>query len=400
MSPLKLVQSMGPRAARERLREIAQSVSVVHDLNNLLSSILIETEMLLDGPPVEPLHHKGLMRIKSIAIRATVLARELMDYSGDDEPELTAVDLSALVDETYQLLTDSLSSGAAVQLDLTPGLPAVHGNAGQVSRVIMNLLTNASDALRGEAGVITVSTTFVPSGRPLLLGDQTALAQTDCVCLTVTDSGCGMTSEIKARMFDPFFTTKEDGRGLGLASVHEIVKRHKGVINVVSAPGRGTSVELVLPCARQPASHAPESAKAPLTASPKAARTVLVVEDEETVRLVVSKMLHKHGFTVIEAADGASALNLFRTNGNVIDVVLLDMNLPDISTPHLLAELRAIRSGTKIVLTTAYSQNAVSKMLGSEACWAFLRKPFQLRELIALMEEACRPKYMTGRAAV
>ena len=250
----------------------------------------------------------------------------------------------------------------------------------------MNLITNASEAIGERDGVIRVCT-------------NAASCAGDYLKLEVSDTGSGMTPEVQSRIFDPFFTTKFTGRGLGLATVQGIVRNHAGTINVVSSPGQGTRFEILLPCIAQPARDVPHvEAHESTGAAGGATGTVLVVEDEETLRLSVSKMLRARGFSVIEARDGSAAVEIFQSNGSDIAVVLLDMTLPGLSGAEVFAELRRIRPDSKVILTSAYSQEAVATAVGGQQAWNFIRKPYLLNELVDVIQDACLKKSMSGRA--
>jgi CheY-like chemotaxis protein len=239
----------------------------------------------------------------------------------------------------------------------------------------MNLITNASEALGVEEGIISVTVVHVPSGPD----------QNGHIRLAVSDTGCGMTEEIRARIFDPFFTTKFAGRGLGLAAVQGIIRDHGGTINVISAPGQGSRFEVLLPCSGQPARDTRDRL-VPIAASEGGiGGTVLVVEDEDALRDGVSKMLRKRGFCVVEAADGRSGVDLFRANGREIDVVLLDMTLPGMTGREVLEELRRIRPDVRVIVTTAYSEDRALKAMGDQQSWLYIRKPYRLSEVTDLV---------------
>jgi CheY-like chemotaxis protein len=209
-----------------------------------------------------------------------------------------------------------------------------------------------------------------------------------------------MTSEVQTRIFDPFFTTKSTGRGLGLAAVQGIVRSHFGAIKVVSSLGQGTRFEVLLPSSDQQAQIIPDIvSRASAREAARVTGTVLLVEDEDTLRLAVSKMLRKKGLSVIEAIDGAAAVELFRANEPDIDLVLLDVTLPRMSGPEVFAELRRIRPDIKVIITTAYSQETTVPIGGAQQSWAFIRKPYQLNDLWNLIWLACQQKGMTARAA-
>ncbi len=264
-----------------------------------------------------------------------------------------------------ELLHVSISKRAQLRVDLPDELPAVRANSAQIRQVVMNLITNASEALGEGEGIISISLSHVrPDTGETAISEQTL---PDAVRLTVSDTGSGMTEAIQARIFDPFFTTKFPGRGMGLAAMQGIIRDHGGTIHVVSTPGRGSRFEVLLPCTRQPAgvthnSLGSDSASASL-GEPLG---VLLVEDEEELRAAVSKMLRRKGFAVFEAMDGRAGVDLFQAHAGEIDVVLLDLTLPGMTGREVLEGLRRLRSDVKVVITSAYSQEVAQKALGGQ----------------------------------
>jgi PAS domain S-box-containing protein len=361
---------------------------IAHDFNNLLSTIIVEaglaaTDLTVGSFPVE-----SIETIRAVACRAAEIVRQLMAYAGQENASFKAVDLSILVGEMLQFLKVSISKHATLKVDLSNNLLAIRANAAQIQQVVMNLITNASEALGEKEGVITVTTTQVRLARKSLGKIAPNLAAGDYVRLEVSDTGSGMTEEIQAKIFDPFFTTKFAGRGLGLAAVQGIIRAHRGAINLVSAPGQGTRFQVLLPCINEPALGSPvivESAQATDTRSVTGA--VLVVEDEDTLRLAVSKMLRRKGFSVIEASDGIAAVDLFRTRKGDIGVVLLDMTLPGLGGHEVFAELRAIRPDVKVVLTSAYGREMAAPSLKASQVRGFIRKPYQSGDLVQLLRD-------------
>jgi two-component system cell cycle sensor histidine kinase/response regulator CckA len=361
--------------ASQKLESVGRVASgIAHDLNNLLGGILASAELVLaerqQGPPSD----EELLRIRTAAVRGSEIVRQLMIYGGKENPAFEPVDVSSLVEEMLQLLKVSISKRASLKTELGGSLPAVHGNPAQIRQIVMNLVTNASEAIAEPDGVIRVTT--APAGK--------------YIKLEVSDTGSGITPEVQARIFDPFFTTKFNGRGLGLAAVQGIVRGHGGAINVVSSFGQGTRFEILLPCTNQPARHIPViAAPASDTEVGSATGTVLVVEDEDTLLHAVSKMLRMKGFSVIEAIDANTAVDLFRAHEPDIAVVLLDMTLPGLSGPQVFGALRQIRPGVKVILTTAYSEETAMKTIGGQPAWGFIRKPYQLNDLVRLLRDAC-----------
>jgi two-component system, cell cycle sensor histidine kinase and response regulator CckA len=196
-----------------------------------------------------------------------------------------------------------------------------------------------------------------------------------------------MTEQVKARVFDPFFSTKFAGRGLGLAVVQGVVRDHGGAINLVSAPGQGTTFEILLPCAGETAQAGHAAITLPTRKKhPPRSGIVLVVEDEELLRFAVSKMLRNNGFGVIEAGDGSAALELVRAPADEIDVMLLDMTLPGVSGREILQETRQIRPNLRVILTSAYSRETVEASFAGPVEF-FIRKPFRLADLMGLIRD-------------
>jgi len=386
--------------ARQKLESVGQLArGIAHDFNNLLGGILATTELALADRAEGSFPEEELLTTRTASIRGGEIVRQLMTYGGEESSAFEPIDLSLLVHEILQLLKVSISKHAILETELGEGLPAVNGNPEQIRQVVMNLVTNASEAIGDRAGVIRVTTARVRVDPDAHVTGAANLPPGNYQKLEVSDTGSGMTSEVQTRIFDPFFTTKSTGRGLGLAAVQGIVRSHFGAIKVVSSLGQGTRFEVLLPCTDQQAQLNPDIvAQASASEAAMVTGTVLLVEDEQTLRLAVSKMLRKKGLSVIEAIDGTAAVELFRANELDIALVLLDVTLPRMSGPEVFAELRRIRPDIKVIITTAYSQETTVPTGGDQQSWAFIRKPYQLNDLWNLIWLACRQKGMTAHA--
>jgi two-component system, cell cycle sensor histidine kinase and response regulator CckA len=382
------------RAEEEALvRQKLESLGVLaggiaHDFNNLLGSILMnaelaETQLAAGCSPVEEIR-----TIKTVAIQTAEIVRELIVYSGQDQADFESTDVSQLVKEMLELLKVSISKRATLKTDLAKELPAVRGNPSQIRQVLMSLVVNASESFGEKDGVINITTSVVSGREERAHYGETLLQQSEYVRLQVSDTGCGIAEEARAKIFDPFFTTKFPGRGLGLAVVQGIVRAHEGVIAIRSTPGQGTTFKILLPSASRALKGDPSAvSRASVEQGTWTSATVLFVEDEETLRFAISKLLRKTGFSVIEAGDGKTALDLLRSNEGKIDVLLLDMTIPGTPSDQLVEETSRIRPETQIILTSAYHQKMVMNRIESPQIRAFIRKPFRLDEIVRLLRD-------------
>ena len=362
---------------------------IAHDFNNLLGGILASSELALTNQTDVCLIEEELQRIRTAAMRGAEIVRQLMIYGGNESQVFGPVDVSLLIEDMLELMKVSISKRARLTLELGRGLPAVQANPSQIRRVVMNLITNASEAIGDRDGEIRVRTAQAPLGQEQRVSDVAKLAEGNYIQLEVSDTGAGMTSEVQERIFDPFFTTKFPGRGLGLAVVQGVVRDHKGAIEFVSSPGHGTTFLIWLPCA---ANKARETSKPTMSVMTKEidfpARTILVVEDENVLRLAVSKALRNRGFAVIEASDGSRAIDLLRSHKDKVDVVFLDVTLPGVSSREIFEEAQRIRPNLKVIVTTAYAKETVDIAFSGLRVDYFIRKPFHLFDVLRLIGDA------------
>jgi two-component system cell cycle sensor histidine kinase/response regulator CckA len=368
--------------ARQKLESIGTLASgIAHDFNNLLGSVLVQAEVALGELRAGSNPEEELKMIRNVAMRGSEIVRELMVYAGKESATVELVDVSRIIQEMLELLKVSVSKHAALEADLGKNLPPVRANAAQLRQIVMNLVTNASDALGDRDGVIRLSTRCVRVDQDSQLGH---LDEGNYTLLEVADTGCGMTPETQAKVFDPFFTTKFAGHGLGLAIVDGIVRGLRGMIRLSSEPGKGTTFQILLPCAESRAGgggHTISGLDENLESQFRHA-TVLIVEDEGPLRQAVTKMLRKTGFKVFEVADGSSAIDLLRANGGSIDLILLDMTIPGAPSSEVVAEAGKVRPDIRVVLTSAYSQEMIAGAMNAPQIRGFIRKPFQLGDLV------------------
>jgi two-component system cell cycle sensor histidine kinase/response regulator CckA len=374
--------------ARKKLESLGTLANgIAHDFNNLLGGVLAQAELGLAESASGAFPKEELTAIRRVAIRGSEIVRQLMMYAGEETEVLGLVDVSRVVVEMLELLKVSVSKRATLITDLGQDLPAVRANASQIRQIVLNLVTNASEAIADRDGIIRVTTGRVTPGRAPTI--TKGPAEGSYLQLEVSDTGCGMSQETQAKVFDPFFSTKGAGHGLGLAVVHGIVRGLRGAIHITSEPGQGTTIRILLPCAettveatRDPMSDAGESAR------PSQESIVLVVEDEDALRQPVVAMLRMTGFTVLEAADGAAAIDLLRANGGKIDVILLDMTIPGASSHEVVAEAAQARPNIRVILTSAYSQEMLKPPMSASQIHGFIRKPYQFGDLVHTIRKA------------
>jgi PAS domain S-box-containing protein len=382
VSEVRLVRRQA--VVHRRLESIGHvAAGIAHDFNNLLATIVAYAEVALaDRPP------RGasvtVERIHTVAMRASEIVRELMVYAGRDEGEVTAVDLSLLVEEMLDLLKVSISKQARITTDLASRPPAVFAEVAELRELMMNLILNASEAVRATGGEIHIATS------PVVLSaaeSNSELPAGTYMRLEVSDTGNGMSPDVQARVFEPFFTTKRSGTGIGLSVARRIVRRYGGSIHCQSAPGKGARFVVLLPCASADficrTEAEPQAPGPPLL--PRA--TLLMIEDEEGLRIPVSMLLRQQGLRVIEAGDGKTAIEVLRNGANEIDAILLDLTVPGMSTNEVIAAASRIRPDIKILLTSAYSSRDAADALAATQVKGFIRKPYQFRELSRALNE-------------
>jgi len=354
---------------------------IAHDFNNLLVVITSNTELALRAGPANRTMRTHLEDVVTAARRAADLCRQMLAYAGRGRFVVDRIDLSKLVAEMTQLVEVSISKGVEVRRNLHDGLPPIEADATQLRQVVLNLLTNASDAIGSEGGSITIATTVEDLDQAQLRRDYLSetLPPQKYVMLEVRDSGRGIDDATRARMFDPFFSTKASGRGLGLSATLGILRAHHGGISVESTLGVGTTIRAIFPAvegeATQPALRTGSSASG--------RGLVLVVDDERGVREAARQVLAGAGYEVLTANDGHDAITLYEEHSARIRLVLLDLTMPKLSGAQTLRALRDRDARLPVIVMSGYS-DATLQAPGT----GFLAKPFLMEELLTAIAVA------------
>ena len=383
------------RAEAERLRLEAQLLhtqkleslgvlagGIAHDFNNLLMGIRARAELIGMTERLDPEIGEDVTAILKASDQAAALCRQMLVYAGRGSLAVSTVDLSACPREIQEMLRSSVSRRVDLALELSEQPLWVAGDITQLRQVVLNLVTNASDAVEstGHAGTVKVATRRALVDRDWLsraiIGSE--LAAGEFAILEISDDGVGMDEVTARQIFDPFFSSKGAGRGLGLASTLGVIRSHKGALSLETRPGTGTRFQVALPLTTHAA--APEHAAPARTARTAfGGRTVLVVDDEPEVRVVVTRMLQGMGLTVRQAGDGDAALEALEERGAPpIDLVLLDLTMPKRSGPSTLTEMRARGMTVPVIIASGFSAEAVPE--GSVIA-GFLQKPFRVDAL-------------------
>jgi CheY-like chemotaxis protein/two-component sensor histidine kinase len=311
----------------------------------------------------------------------------MLAYSGRGKLVTEPLDLTHLVRELLGLLRTAVSKKAELRLNSPETLPLVLGDATQIRQVVLNLILNASDALRGDSGTITVTVSHQQLETSQLNATLTLerLEPGDYVCLEVADTGMGMSPATQERIFEPFFTTKFTGRGLGLSAVVGIVKSHHGLLLLSSEEGKGTTFMVALPVTLASASaDEPHEEVSELAMT----GTVLLVDDEEPVRRVGVKLLERHGLQTLLASDGREALELYRQHQHEISLVLLDMTMPGMDGEQTLKELRKLNPDVRVVMATGFNELETAERLSNWNLSGTLQKPYDIVTLRRVLKKA------------
>jgi PAS domain S-box-containing protein len=358
---------------------------VAHDFNNLLTAIMGYSELALDALPEDHPEHNHIEEIRKAGERAAALTRQLLAFSRKQifEPEVLC--LNEVVSGMTKMLKRMIPEDVELVAVLDPGLERVKLDPTQMEQVLLNLAVNARDAMPG-GGKLTLETANVELD-VAYAKSHPEVQPGHYVMLAVSDTGCGMDEATKARIFEPFFTTKEKskGTGLGLSTVYGIVKQSGGSIFVYSEPGKGTAFKIYLP--RVEEALEPQRASAGPREQPKGAETVLVAEDDETLRRLIYEILQSSGYAVLEAGRGEEALRLAGEHAGPIHLLITDMVMPGMGGREVAGRLAALRPGTRVLFVSGYTDDAIVRHGVLESGLAFLQKPFVPEALLRKVRE-------------
>jgi len=356
---------------------------IAHDFNNLLTAILGNAELALENLSKVSPARPCVEEIEQASMKAADLCRQMLAYSGKGRFDIMAVDLSEVVQEMMHLLETSISKKVQLTADLAENLPAVEADVIQIQQIIMNLLINASEALGGETGDMALTTGVRECSSQFLRQSRLPEIPPEgrYVYIEVADTGCGMDREALEKLFDPFFSTKFTGRGLGLSAVLGIVRGHRGAILVDSEVNRGTTFIVLLPAVDKEAVTRKSLRIGKSQPEWKGSGTILLVDDEETVIRVASRMLERLGFDVMTASNGHEAVEVFREHADEIVFVVLDFTMPNMDGKETYDEISRIRQDVRVILSSGYSEQDLTERFEGKGIAGFINKPYRLANL-------------------
>jgi nitrogen-specific signal transduction histidine kinase/DNA-binding NarL/FixJ family response regulator len=370
---------------------------VAHDFNNLLNVINGYCELILDDLPADDPKRGDLEQIRHAGKRAASLTSQLLAFSRKQILQPEVLDLNAAITEMSTMLRRLIGEDIELVAINQPDLGMVNADPGQIQQILMNLAANARDAMP-QGGKLTIETSNVDLDGGHFHG-YPEVAAGPYVMLAISDSGIGMDEATKAHLFEPFFTTKGKGKGtgLGLSTIYGIVKQSNGFIWVYSEPGKGTAFKIYFPRTKSRAA-APANERT-LELGSQEVETILLAEDEPSVRSLAARVLRERGYTVLEASNGKEALDVVRGYAGEIHLVLTDVVMPGMSGKDLVSQIEASRPGIKALYTSGYTDDAIVHHGTLDSGVAFLQKPFSVESLTRKVWEAINAEPAAGPAA-
>lgn len=369
---------------------------IAHDFNNLLMAAMGNLELAYDDTPPGSDARLPIESAQAATRRAADLTRQMLAYSGRTQFLVEPINLNALVAENVQMFRTAIPRNVSMSVRCDEAPVYLEGDAGQVQQVVMNLITNAAEAIGDASGEVVISTGTAQCDEGYLNQSHTIAKPPPGLYayVDVRDSGCGMDSDTLTRLFEPFFTTKFTGRGLGMASVLGVVQGHGGAILVTTAPGQGTAMRVLFPAVPAPEAVEPAHDVA-LRRDAESSETILIVDDEPMVRDLCARLIRAFGFQPLTAVDGLEAVEIVRDHPGMIACILLDLAMPRKSGPDALRDIRAIEPEVPVIICTGYADDASQAGLAEQRIEGFLHKPYTVDELRQAIHKA-----LAGAAAV
>lgn len=372
---------------------------IAHDFNNLLAGIMVNASILLDDLPSGDPARGGLEAVVKGAEQAASLTRQMLAYAGKGRFVVERLDLSERVRDIASLVRASIPKTVQLRLELTNDLPPVEADAAQLQQLVMNLIINAAESIdpgKSESVVITTRLEDVDQNQIDQIISSGEVLPGRYVTLEVRDPGCGMDEETQSRIFDPFFTTKFTGRGLGLAAVTGIVRGHKAALRVESAPGKGSSFKVLFPASQGKPARLQRSEQRKFLVGHG---TILVIDDEESVRQAATTALENYGYKVVVAGNGKEGIELFQKLNSEISLVLLDMTMPVMSGEEALVRLQKIRPAVPVVLSSGYNEAEATRSFTGKGLAGFVQKPYTAAQLAEELQNALQGRRHHRRGA-
>ena len=360
---------------------------VAHDFNNLLAVIQMQSSLLIEETGLSAGVRESIQEITDAVQRASNLTRQLLSFSRRKVKQPQNLDLSILFSTTLKLLKRVVPESITLEHRFPASLPVVHADPGMIEQVLMNLVINASDAMPGGGHLqLSLEAAEVSEERAAV---HPGVAPGPFICLTVSDNGAGIPPEHLPRIFEPFFTTKEEGRGsgLGLPTARNIVEQHRGWIEAESETGHGTTFRVFLPAIRE--ALEPAAAQTRRDEVRGGREVILLVEDDPAVRSLARSVLERYGYKVLEAATASAALKIWESNRALIDLLIADLILPDgLSGRELAERLQSSKPDLKVIFSSGYSPEIITRELGLDPLRDVLQKPYSAVDLAAIVRRA------------
>jgi len=385
LSEKKIEQLQKQVAQAQKMESIGTLAGgIAHDFNNILYPIVGHTEMLMEDFPDAGSTRDSLNAIYTGSLRAKDLVQQILAFARQEKTELKLMKMQPIIKEAMKLIRSTIPATISIRQDLKPDCGPVSADPTQIHQIVMNLATNAYHAMEENGGELKVNLKEIELGEDDLIDPD--MSPGLYACLTIGDTGVGMSKDVMNRIFDPFFTTKEKGKGtgMGLSVVHGIVKRMSGEIQVYSEPGKGTEFQVYLPVVGNVSEKQEPEADEPL---PGGSERLLLVDDETVIIAMEKQALERLGYQVTSRISSIEALEAFRANPEKFDLVITDMSMPNMSGDKLASELIKIRPDIPILLCTGFSETMTDEKIKSLGLRGILMKPMMMKDLARKIRE-------------